>query len=194
MLNLILTATTLVGFGLAIWQTVRAEQLNRRQRNYSWDRMVKAAGRIGNEVAAENFFPQVVLSLSDRAAIIAYLIEKQLPNRVPVITAAWDHGPVNSVWKLHGYERLPGGEELLPTEALSHIRDYRILVVDDYTRSGKTMANGRSLLIRLGFAENNIRTAAIVTSKVAKAAGTAPDYVDSESDQVRFSMPWGPVR
>ena len=30
--NLLLSLTTIVGFGLAIWQTLRAEQLNRRER------------------------------------------------------------------------------------------------------------------------------------------------------------------
>lgn len=34
--NVVLGGTTLVAFVLAVWQTVRAEQLDRRQRDLDW--------------------------------------------------------------------------------------------------------------------------------------------------------------
>ena len=146
-----------------------------------------------DQVRRDKFSPDIVISLSDRAAVLAYMMERELAQRVPVITAIWDHSPATA-FHLDGFERLgPGFEELLPS-ALREKRDAAVLLIDDYTRSGRTMAAAVELLKTWGFEPDNIRTAAAVTSKIATATGAAPNYFDSEVEHVRFLMPWGRVR
>jgi hypoxanthine phosphoribosyltransferase len=191
--NYILATTTIIGFGLALWQAVRMEQLNRRNVNYNWPRFLAAVGHVVDDIRRSGFEPQIIICLSDRAAIFAHLIEKDLPSRIPVVTAVWDHRG-EPPFELQGFVRIGSGlEELLP-EALAQHSLSGVLVVDDYTRSGRTMRAGVDVLVNWGFEPTNIRTAAVVTSKVARSTGYGPDFFDAEVEQVRFLMPWGRVR
>jgi hypothetical protein len=71
--NIALVITSLIGFALAIWQTVRAEQLNRRQRDYDWPRLQAAAGRLAQNVDNSGFQPALMLASNPRGAIVAHL-------------------------------------------------------------------------------------------------------------------------
>jgi len=112
--NIILASTTLVGFALAIWQSVRIEQVNRRRVDYSWPRLLSGIGHIVDDIHRSGFAPEIIVCLSDRASVIAYLIQKDLPTRAPVVTAVWDHKG-KPPFTMAGCTRIGVDMEELPT-------------------------------------------------------------------------------
>jgi hypoxanthine phosphoribosyltransferase len=192
--SILLGFTTVLGFGLAIWQTVRFEQLNRRQRDFDWPRFRNAAADLGRAVRRSGFAPDYLIAASDRGAIIANLVMLELRRRVPVITLAYlfrsDETPVD----IPGFAtlRLSKNTAFLP-EKIGGLRDHHVLIVDDLAMSGEALAIIRRALQSKGFAPDNIRTATIVTTKVANAGNKGPDFFAHEVSDTAFNFPWGPA-
>ena len=79
MWNVILGLATVLGFGLAAWQAMRAEQLNKRQRDLDWPRFRNAASDLARSVDRSEFMPDFILSISDRGAIVGNLVARAAP-------------------------------------------------------------------------------------------------------------------
>jgi hypothetical protein len=60
--GILLALTTLIGFGLAICQTLRAEQLNRRQRDLDWPRLRSATSDLARSIDRSDLMPDVILA------------------------------------------------------------------------------------------------------------------------------------
>ena len=89
MWNLILGLTTVLGFGLAIWQAMRVEQLNKRERDLDWPRFRNAAADLARSVDRSGFMPNFILSISDRGAIVGNLVARELRRQIPIITMGY---------------------------------------------------------------------------------------------------------
>ena len=192
--NILLGFTTLLGFGLALWQTVRFEQLNRRQRDFDWPRFRNAAADLGRAVRRSGFGPDYLLAMSERGAIVANLVMLELRRRVPVITLAYLFRPDENLINLPGFVtlRLSKNTAFLP-EKIGELRDHRVLIVDDLAMSGEAVATVRRALESQGFAPDKIRSATIVVTKVANAGNKGPDFFAHEVSDVDFNFPWGPA-
>jgi hypothetical protein len=106
LINLLLGVTTVVGFALAIWQTIRAEQLNRRQRDYDWPQVLSAADHLADLARRDKYKPEILIALEDRSAIVASLIVAQLGGpRLPVVTAIHTYDQARADFDLTGYVR-----------------------------------------------------------------------------------------
>lgn len=189
--NVLLSATTVIGFALAIWQSIRAEQLNRRQRDLDWPRFRSAASDLARAVDRSDFVPDVILALSERGAMVAYLIARELHHQVPIITAGYLNAP-GDVVDLPGFTALRGTKATvyLP-ERIDELGDRRLLLVDDFVMSGDGMATVVRTLTEAGYPAERIRTAAVVATRLSIVSRKGPDFRAREAHDFDFYFPWG---
>jgi hypoxanthine phosphoribosyltransferase len=189
--NLLLSLTTIVGFGLAIWQTLRAEQLNRRERDLDWPRFRSAASDLARRVDRSDYMPDVIVALSERGAMVAHLVARELRTQVPIVTVAYLARPGDSL-TLPGYVPVPGTKATvyLP-EGLAALQHRRLLLLDDYVMSGDGLAAVKKALEAWGFDRERLRTGAVVATKLAIANREGPDFHARESRDLDFYFPWG---
>ena len=189
--NILLGLTTVIGFGLAIWQTLRAEQLNRRQRDLDWPRFRSATSDLARSIDRSDFMPDVILALSERGAMVAHLVARELRSQVPIVTVAYlaksDDGA-----DLPGYDPIRGTKAVtfLP-DKLGELSDRRVLLLDDFVMSGDGLANVTKALLAMGFEPNRLRSGAVVATRLAIANRKGPDYWARETRDFDFYFPWG---
>lgn len=190
MWNVILGLTTLLGFGLAIWQAMRAEQLNRRQRDLDWPRFRNAASDLARSIDRSGFMPDFILSISDRGAIVGNLVARELRRQIPIITVGYldqtEAFPIPGFLTLHGTK----ATTFLP-EGLKDLRDKRVLLLDDFVMSGDGMQRVKSQLLEYGFAADCIRSGSVVATKISTANSKGPDFFAREARDIDFFFPWG---
>lgn len=183
--------TTVIGFGLAIWQTLRAEQLNRRERDLDWPRFRSATSDLARSIDRSDFMPDVILALSERGAIVAHLVARELRRQVPILTVAYLSNPDDGA-ELAGYEPLRGTKAVtfLPA-SLGDLRERRLLLLDDFVMSGDGLARVMEALASKGFDRKRVRSGAVVATKLAIASKKGPDFWARESRDFDFYFPWG---
>ena len=189
--NVILATTTVVGFGLAIWQAIRAEQLNRRERDLDWPRFRSAAADLARSIDRSNFMPDVVLAMSERGALVSYLVARELRTQVPIVTVAYlDRS--DKKFDLPGYEPLNGTKAtvFLP-ERFAELRGSRLLLLDDFVMSGDGLDSIIGLLVAKGFDRQDIKSGAVVATKLSIASKKGPDFYGRETRDFDFYFPWG---
>lgn len=189
--SVLLGSTTVIGFGLAIWQALRAEQLNRRQRDLDWPRFRSATSDLARAIDRSDFAPDVILALSDRGAIVAHLVARELRRQPPIVTVAYLSGP-STTSDLPGYTTLRGSKAttFLP-EKIGDLRTQRILLLDDFVMSGDGLARIQETLHAHGFEQDRIRTGAVVSTRLSIANKKGPDFYAREVRDFDFYFPWG---
>jgi hypoxanthine phosphoribosyltransferase len=190
MWNVILGLTTVLGFGLAIWQAMRAEQLNRRQRDLDWPRFRSAASDLARAVDRSGFMPDFILSTSDRGAIVSNLVARELRRQIPIITVGYlDEEDEVSI---PGFLTLCGTKAttFLP-KGLKGMKDKKVLLLDDFVMSGDGILRVKNQLLEYGFPADCIRSGSVVATKVSIANKKGPDFFAREARDLDFFFPWG---
>jgi len=190
MWSLILGLTTVLGFGLAIWQAMRVEQLNKRERDLDWPRFRNAAADLARAVDRSGFMPDFILSISDRGAIVGNLVARELRRQIPIITVGYldEAGSVS----IPGFLALRGTKatSFLP-EGLKDLKDQRVLLLDDFVMSGDGLLRVKNQLLEYGFATDCIKSGSVVATKVSIANKKGPDFFAREARDFDFFFPWG---
>jgi hypoxanthine phosphoribosyltransferase len=190
MWNVILGITTVFGFGLAVWQAMRAEQLNKRQRDLDWPRFRNAASDLARSVDRSGFMPDFILSISDRGAMVGHLVARELRRQIPIITVGYlDQEEEVSI---PGFLTLRGTKAttFLP-DGLKGLNGKRVLLVDDFVMSGDGLLRVKDQLLDYGFAKDSIKSGAVVATKVSMANKKGPDFFAREARDFDFFFPWG---
>jgi hypoxanthine phosphoribosyltransferase len=190
MWNVILGITTVFGFGLAVWQAMRAEQLNKRQRDLDWPRFRNAASDLARSVDRSGFMPDFILSMSDRGAMVGHLVARELRRQIPIITVGYlDQEEEVSI---PGFLTLRGSKAttFLP-DGLKGLKEKRVLLVDDFVMSGDGLLRVKDQLLDYGFAKDSIKSGAVVATKVSMANKKGPDFFAREARDFDFFFPWG---
>ena len=190
MWNVILGITTVLGFGLAVWQATRAEQLNKRQRDLDWPRFRNAASDLARSVDRSGFMPDFILSISDRGAMVGHLVARELRRQIPIITVGYlDQEEEVSI---PGFLTLRGTKAttFLP-DGLKGLKGKRVLLVDDFVMSGDGLLRVKDQLLDYGFAKDSIKSGAVVATKVSVANKKGPDFFAREARDFDFFFPWG---
>jgi hypoxanthine phosphoribosyltransferase len=187
----ILGATTVVGFGLAMWQTWRAEQLNRRQRDLDWPRFTSATADLARSIDRSDFMPDLILALSERGAMVAHLVARELRRQVPILTLAYLGRPDDRA-SIPGHESLRGSKAVsfLP-DRIGDLGDQRILLIDDFVMSGDGLARVRRALLARGFEPDRLRSGAVIATRLSIANKKGPDFYARETNDFDFHFPWG---
>ncbi|MGD0557571.1 MAG: hypothetical protein ABSA93_21650 [Streptosporangiaceae bacterium] len=193
MLSVALAIITVLSFGLAIWQYIRAERLHRRQRDLDWPRFRDAASDLARAVDRSGFMPDFILATSDRGAIVGHLVARELRRQIPIITAGHLDAPGGSA--IPGFDAIGGSKT---TVYIPHgVRDLiatKMLVVDDFIMSGDGMTITRQQLESYGFMPEAIKTGAVVVTKLAIVNRKGPDFLAREIKDFDFYFPWGRAR
>jgi hypoxanthine phosphoribosyltransferase len=190
MWNVILGLTTVFGFGLAVWQAMRAEQLNKRQRDLDWPRFRNATSDLARSIDRSGFMPDFILSISDRGAIVGNLVARELRRQIPIITVGYlDQADKVSI---PGFLTLCGTKAttFLP-EGLRDLKDKKVLLLDDFVMSGDGLLRVKNQPLEYGFAAECIRSGSVVTTKVSIANRKGPDFFAREAWDFDFFFPWG---
>lgn len=190
MWNVILGLTTVLGFGLAVWQAMRAEQLNKRQRDLDWPRFRNAASDLARSVDRSGFMPDFILSISERGAIVGNLVARELRYQIPILTVGYlDQAGTVSI---PGYLTLRGTKAttFLP-EGLRGLKEKKVLLLDDFVMSGDGLFRVKNQLLEYGFAAKCIRSGSVVATKLAIANNKGPDFFAREARDFDFFFPWG---
>jgi hypoxanthine phosphoribosyltransferase len=191
MWNLVLALTTVLGFGLAIWQTTRAEQLNKRQRDLDWPRFRNAAADLARAIDRSGYMPDFILSISDRGAIVSNLVARELRRQIPIITVGYLDDEADEVF-IPGFLTLCGTKTttFLP-EGLRDLKDKKILLMDDFVMSGDGILRVKNQLLKYGFSEDCIRSGSVVATRISIAGKKGPDFFAREARDIDFFFPWG---
>ena len=189
--SVVLAVTTLIGFGLAIWQAVRAEQINKRERDLDWPRFRSAASDLARSVDRSDFMPEVILALSERGSIVAHLVARELRTQVPIITVAYLGRPDDSA-DLPGHEAVRGTKavQFLP-DGIAELPGRRLLLLDDFVMTGDGLQAVIGVLLKNGFDRKDIRSGAVVATRISIVSKKGPDYVGREAKGFDFYFPWG---
>ena len=190
MWNVILGLTTVLGFGLAVWQAMRAEQLNKRQRDLDWPRFRNAASDLARSVDRSGFMPDFILSISERGAIVGNLVARELQYQIPILTVGYlDQAGTVSI---PGYLTLRGTKAttFLP-EGLRGLKEQKVLLLDDFVMSGDGLLRVKNQLLEYGFSAKCIRSGSVVATKLAIANNKGPDFFAREARDFDFFFPWG---
>jgi hypoxanthine phosphoribosyltransferase len=189
--SVLLAATTLIGFGLAIWQTIRAEQLNRRERDLDWPRFRSAASDLARSVDRSDFMPDVILALSERGSIVAHLVARELRAQVPILTVAYLSRPDHSV-DLPGHSAIRGTKAVLfLPDGIGELKGRRLLLLDDFVMTGDGLNSVIGTLLGKGFDRKSIRSGAVVATRISIASKKGPDFIGRETEGFDFYFPWG---
>ncbi|WCN83810.1 phosphoribosyltransferase [Micromonospora sp. LH3U1] len=189
--NVILGATTVIGFGLAIWQAVRAEQLNRRERDLDWPRFRSTTSDLARSIDRSDFMPEVILALSERGAMVAHLVARELRRQVPIVTVAYLGRPDGNA-DIPGYEAIHGTKAVLfLPERIGELQGRRLLLLDDFVMSGDGLHATIAALLGKGFDRQDIRSGAVVATKLSIVSKKGPDYFGREARNFDFYFPWG---
>jgi hypoxanthine phosphoribosyltransferase len=189
--SIALGATTVIGFGLAIWQAVRAEQINRRERDLDWPRFRSAASDLARSIDRSDFMPEVILALSDRGAIVAHLVARELRRQVPIVTVGY-LGRSDARAEIPGFEAIRGPKAVLfLPDGIAELSGNRLLLLDDFVMSGDGLREVIRALLDKGFNRQDIRSGAVVATKLSIVSKKGPDYFGRETKGFDFYFPWG---
>jgi hypoxanthine phosphoribosyltransferase len=193
MLSATLAVVTVLGFGLAIWQYIRAEELNKRQRDLDWPRFRSAASDLARAVDRSGFMPDYILAVSERGAIVGNLVARELRRQIPILTAGYLDKPDGT--------QIPGYDEMLGTKSttylpqgLRELTKSKILILDDFVMSGDGMSGVKKQLVAHGFSAEHVKTGSVVATRLAIANKKGPDFLARETKDFDFYFPWGRAR
>src|SRR5258708_28383879 len=182
---------SIMGCGLAVWEAMGDEQVNRGQRDLDWPRFRNAASDLARSVDRSGFMPDFLLAISDRGAIVAHLVARELRRQIPIITVGYLDEP-NDHFVMPGFATLTGTKTtaFLP-EAVQALHDRKALLVDDFGMSGDGLMRVPTQLLKYGFEADRVRTGAVVATRLSIANRKGPNFFAREARDYDFFFPCG---
>lgn len=144
----------------------------------------------------QEFKPDIILSPSARGGIIAFFLRQDISENIPIFVGVcqWRksdrfEGNMSSFSSVE----TENWQIYVPSAILDN-KDKNILILDDFAMTGDTLRKMKELLVGKGVSEDNIRTMAVVATKVAILGNKGPNYQWLEVDSPSFYFPWGEAR
>jgi hypoxanthine phosphoribosyltransferase len=188
-------ASFTAGAIVSIYFGLEARKLSKRRISFNWEELHTGSRDLARQVRRSRFIPDLIISISVRGATVAGIVTLEFNSSVPLLMCIQedksapfrfrpgDHVVVESdKWRIH-----------LPEALLAH-NDKKLLIVDDFTMSGGTLAAVRQELEMRGWGSKNIRTATLVCTAQANDLGKGPDFYWWLAESHIFYFPWGVAR
>jgi Predicted phosphoribosyltransferases len=196
-LNIIFGIVTVLSLLVTIYYGRKASILETQKKKLDWSDIQTCANDLGDRIKQDNFIPDLIFTPGLRAASFVSLLETEFNNiNIPTFVGMsfWKSSSFTSTF-IANHERLETNKwQILVPEAMLNLTDKKILVVDDFAMSGDFIISLKHLLINKGFKNENIKTATIAVTKVAKANKKCPDYYWIETNDNSFYFPWGKAK
>lgn len=123
------------------------------------------------------------------ASIVIELAHYVAPLYVVGIAKATDESAFSGV---PGYKYMETTKwHLYIPESLFAVPSRRLLLIDDCVISGDSLHALRTILIQSGYQKENIQTASIICTNVAKETKKSPDHCYFFLENTTFHLPWG---
>jgi len=194
-LNLLFGLTTVIGVALTIYYGGRARELERERQRLRYDDLLAAANDLGIKIN-KSFTPDAMFTPGLRGATFANLLVAEIETEVPVFVgiSSWKDSP-KPITTVAGHKLLETNKWLVHVpEALLSGSFSSILVVDDFAMSGDFLQSLVLMLTGAGIKKDGIKTACVVTTRVAVQNHKAPDFYWQQTTDDTFYFPWGRAR
>ncbi|MDE6605510.1 MAG: hypothetical protein K2K85_05785 [Clostridia bacterium] len=186
-----------VGTLLGAWGvvlTIISNRRNRKLKTVTWSDMQSATKFFWRNLNHIKFKPTFIITPGQKGGIIAQLISDFYEEKMPIFSGFLEKKDNKQVlddnyltlsttkWHVH----MP-----ISLKTCENKEDVKLLIVDDFVMSGDFLHKLKSVLLELGYLEQNIYSCAIAVTKVAIDANKAPNYHWKVVDDKDFYFPWG---
>lgn len=160
------------------------------RKHISWKKVEKGTRYLAEEVETIN--PDIIVTFSGRGGIAANLVLSRIKNKYPLYTCLLKDS-MHSESFLFPEEWIqfttPKWICFVPNEILKY-RDKQILIIDDITRSGKTIEQLTKALIHNGIPAQNIHSMAFVADFQIMKDMQIPQVSWKQVNTDEYSLPW----
>lgn len=191
-LSIGLAILSVAGTAGTFYYGIKSNRLERERRKLSWDDLTVAALDLAQKVTKE-FQPDLIYALSARGTAVSLMALPELGCNLPLyVGLAEDEKHHKFCFRPDAFEQLKTTKWTLHVPVALFCNSKRkVLVVDDFVMSGDSLKAVVDLLVSKGFDQQNIKTAAIVSTRVAADAGKAPNFTWLNVPDANFYFPWG---
>ncbi len=184
-------AIGLVGLTAAIYFGLDNRKVRSRISRFTWYDVESGVKHLAKEIES-GFKPDIIVcSSAGSVGIVSNLYLTYTKRFVPLYmgvskakaaaftsTPAFDRAYETDKW-----------ETFLPD--LTTVAAERVLILEDVVITGSTMNRIKEILISAGFQDDQIRTAALFVTNVARQQNADPDYSWKFVGDSLFELPWG---
>ncbi len=196
MLNVVFGLITIISFGLTIFYGIKSTRLEKQRKKLDWTDLQSCAKDLGNELKKTGFNPDMIFTPGLRGATFANLLQNEIVQQIPVyVGISYWKDSISKCELIDGYELIETSKwyVLFPKLPMCQ-KGKKILILDDYVMSGDFLKSTKKMLIDFGLDENNIKSMAVTTTKIAIESHKAPDYYWMTTFDSNFYFPWGKAR
>ena len=168
--------------------------LEQSRRKLDWDEFQASAQDLARQVVQTKFQPDVLYTPGLPGATFANLLRQQLPGCPPVFVGlnVWKAAAGSQPSAISGFWVLETSKWFVYVpEELASGKYERILIVDSFALSGDFLRTVKEKLVERGVLREQIKTLAVVTTKVALESFKGPDLFWMEVPDSSFYFPWG---
>ena len=191
-INVVSIVVGILGLIGTLYFGIKSRRLTEKIRKFDWID-IEAGVKYLNRRVARKFQPDIIVTTSaGSASIVANLFIANTEKFIPFysgiskkIDDEFTHEPkckqfyMTSRWKTY-----------IPDEVFQH-KNARVLILDDVTLSGDTLARLIELLVKNGVKRENIFSASLFATDMSITGNRAPDVYWYRISDTHFYFPWG---
>ncbi|MBG1265239.1 hypothetical protein [Nostoc sp. WHI] len=160
-----------------------------------WVDLEAASEDLASRIKRE-FHTELIITPGLRGGIFSELLKDKIDYNLPTFVGI-------SIWKQERQSDLNLADFLLIEtnkwnvyipKSIFRYDNRKVLIVDDFAISGDFLYNLKQLLLSQGFLPQNVKSACILTTKLAVKNHKAPDYYWRQVDRIDVYFPWGRAR
>ena len=188
----IITAISVIVTCCSLYFPVK-ERINRykERRNISW-KDIKNIGIPCLVEKVQDLKPDIIITLSGRAGIVANLVITELGNKYPVYTCILKSKIQKKFYAPKGWKKVRTSKwNIFLCPNIYKMKYKRILIIDDITSSGETIEAIIQELVDNNISMDNIFSMALVADKETHKNKHIPDYYWRMVNIDEYTVPWG---
>lgn len=171
----------------------KLQQEMQKRKEITWEELPKESKTLHEDIV-HAFDPDIIVTPGLRGGTILNLMYGVKENRLVYVGIREDtRGPARLPSPPEHYIELNTTSKYchyVPDGLAAEASDKNVLIVDDFVQTGESMRKFKEQIVELGFAADNVRTAALVCSKAAQDGGKEPDFY-ARTMPSEFQFPWG---
>jgi len=179
---------------VAFWDAVRSR---RRLKTIAWEDLQKAARHLASKIKNEDFIPDLIIAPGPRGGIVAELVAQQFTMPPHILVGTTVRAKDADSWRTPiTFVEFPSVKwsVFFPEQVTELCPGSKILLIDDYARTGESITLISDWLASCGNDNTNIKTATVAVSEIAIDNQRDPDHHWKRVDSSDFSFPWGAAK
>ena len=194
--NIISILIGIIGIVLSAISILLFLKEKQKNRTIYWKDIPVAASSLSEKMRKE-FNPDIILIPNEKGGVIANFFKKSFPSYINCIFGVGipikriNISETNFISDDFYFFKTQKWYAYIP-KYISHYKDKRILIIDDFAMTGDFLIElKRTLINHAGFKEQNIKTMCIATTEFSVENGKSPDYYWKKFDSSKVYLPWG---